>query len=105
MGGQISPGAGFVRLLVHISERVCVVVLVRGWEAAQPPTWKLMLSTVGGHLFLVAACRAETNSGCSAFLLWSSAFYVNIQTEILDVTQNHHLVYYYLTFMFTASGS
>lgn len=86
--------------------KVCVPVLVRGWKTAQPPTWKLMLSTVGGHLFLVAACRAETNSDCSAFRLWSSVFrwkYKNrLKSSMQSPTQSQHLIYYYQTSTFTA---
>lgn len=47
--------------------RECVCVWRR--KRVLLPTWKLMLLSVGGRLFLVAACWAGTRADSSAFFL------------------------------------
>lgn len=53
--------------------QACVrVCLQGGGKTALLPTWKLMLSSVGGRLFQVAAWREETLSVCGASRSFSS---------------------------------
>lgn len=63
VGGQVSPGARFVRFW----ECVRVFIQVWGRKRVLPPTWKLMLLSVGSRLFLVVAWWAGMHGDISAF--------------------------------------
>ncbi len=71
VGGPVSLGACFQRMCMCASKtahvHVCVCIHVWGRKRVLLPTWKLMLLSVGGRLFLVAAWWAGTHGDISAF--------------------------------------